>query len=90
MERGWSKASPYTLAGTTIQRLKTEQIYQSPHPMTRWNLDSYSLSEWLSKVFQTVASDCESLTGFLFQKYKIAYSVVITDFENLAGIEQYA
>lgn len=61
--------------------------------MTSWNLDLYSLSQsaqGLSKVFQTVENDCKSLTGFLFQKYKIAYSVVITDFENLAGIEQYA
>lgn len=93
MERGWSKASPYILAGATIQRLETEQIYQSPHPMTRWNLDSYSLpqsAQSLSKICQTVENDWESLTGFLFQKYTIDYSVVITDFENLAGIEQHA
>lgn len=40
MECVWSKASPHILAGTTIQRLETEQIYQSPHPMTMWNLYS--------------------------------------------------
>lgn len=45
MECGWSKASPYILAGATIQRLETEQIYQSPQSMTRWNLDSYFLSQ---------------------------------------------
>lgn len=81
MECGWSKVSLYILAGATIQRLETEQIYQSPQSMTRWNLDSYSLSQsaqCLSKICQTVKNDWESLTGSLFKKYTTDYPVLIT------------